>query len=613
MEKFLLPLFFLFFFFQFLLPSAYASDTFDTRYQATYIVSDDQTTHVVFTITLTNKSSEFYSPTHTVHLGFTDVKNVLAKDQKGQLTPIIEKFENGYAITTTFNNPAAGRGKSTSYTLSFDTDTITQRQANVREIAIAGIPKNNDFLSYDTQLKVPKSFGEPSYVKPTTFKETEEKNYIVYSYAKEQLEKSGISIGFGTKQTYQFALHYHLKNTNIFPITATIALPPTTNYQQVFLTDIQSRPINVIQDIDGNWIASYKLFPAERKDITVTGYVIVSLHPQKEDVSKEQRELYLQPSAYWQTNDTEIQTLALSLKTPEAIYKHVVKTLQYDVSRIKNGSPRLGASAVLANPQSAVCLEFTDLFVALARAAGIPARAVEGYAKTNNNGERPLSLVKDVLHAWPEYYDDTKQMWIMVDPTWENTTRGIDYFQTLDVNHITFVRKGMTSTQPIPAGNYKINSENSQDVTIHSINKPIDEKRSFSFSGDVASHMLSFLPLSGEAIIYNTGNIRAKPMNLVVTADTFILQKQSLEFSQIPPFGHQTQSFSFPIHDILTKRQDIITMTFDKHVLRKTVQVSPIPLQQYITGGEFFVGICIILISILAIITWRLSVSKHRR
>lgn len=613
MQKFLLPLFFLLFFFVFSTQRIVASDKFETRYHASYIVSDDQTTHVVFTVTLTNKSSEFYSPTHTVHLGFTDVKNVLAKDQEGQLTPIIEKSENGYAITTTFNNPAAGRGKSTSYTLSFDTDTITQRQAKVREIVIAGIPKDNDFLSYDAQVKVPKSFGEPSYLKPTKFKKTEEKNYIVYSYAKEQLEKSGISIGFGAKQTYQFTLHYHLKNTNIFPITVTIALPPTTNYQQVFLTDIQSRPINIVQDIDGNWIASYRLSPAQKKDITVNGYIIVSLYPQKENLSQEQRQLYVQPSAYWQTNDTNIQTLALSLKTPERIYRHVVDTLQYDVSRIKNGSPRLGARAVLANPQSAVCLEFTDLFIALARAAGIPARAVEGYAKTNNNGERPLSLVKDVLHAWPEYYDDGKQMWIMVDPTWENTTRGIDYFQTLDVDHITFVRKGISSTKPIPAGNYKINNVNSHDVSIHSISKPIDEKKSFTFSAEVASHMLSFLPLSGKATIYNTGNVLAKPKDLSVTADTFSSQKQFLEFSQIPPFGHQTQSFSFPIHDILTKRQDIITMTFDKHVLRKTVQVSLIPLQQYISGGEFFVGICVILISILAIITWRLSVSKHRR
>ena len=112
----------------------------------------------------------------------------------------------------------------------------------------------------------------------------------------------------------------------------------------------------------------------------------------------------------------------------------------------------MGALSALNNPTSAVCLEFTDLFVALSRAAGIPAREIDGYAYTNNAHDRPLSLTEDVLHAWPEYYDFDKKAWIMVDPTWGNTTGGIDYFNALDFDHIAFVIKGENSGYPIPAG-----------------------------------------------------------------------------------------------------------------------------------------------------------------
>jgi transglutaminase-like putative cysteine protease len=56
-----------------------------------------------------------------------------------------------------------------------------------------------------------------------------------------------------------------------------------------------------------------------------------------------------------------------------------------------------------------VCLEFTDLFIAIARAAGIPAREIDGFGYTQNAINRPISIDEDILHAWPEYYDTAKK------------------------------------------------------------------------------------------------------------------------------------------------------------------------------------------------------------
>lgn len=91
---------------------------------------------------------------------------------------------------------------------------------------------------------------------------------------------------------------------------------------------------------------------------------------------------------------------------------------------------------------------------------GIPARELNGYAITNEENLRPLSinLAKgDLLHSWPEFYDPTLG-WIQVDPTWGNTS-GIDYFTKLDTSHFAFVIKGINSEYPVPAGAYRTDQE----------------------------------------------------------------------------------------------------------------------------------------------------------
>ena len=99
-------------------------------------------------------------------------------------------------------------------------------------------------------------------------------------------------------------------------------------------------------------------------------------------LSDKDRRLYTAAKTYWQTGDDRILTLTRQLKTPRAIYDYVVHALTYDIDRVLQRKERAGALGALKNPSSAVCLEFTDLFIALARAAGIPAREVDGFAYT---------------------------------------------------------------------------------------------------------------------------------------------------------------------------------------------------------------------------------------
>jgi len=108
--------------------------------------------------------------------------------------------------------------------------------------------------------------------------------------------------------------------------------------------------------------------------------------------------------------------------------------------------------------------QLADFFIALARAQGIPARELEGAAFSTSPELKPLSLSQDILHAWPEYYDEQKQSWIQVDPTWANTTGGIDYFNKLDLNHFVFVIHGSDPLKPPPAGSYKKSDSSKKDI-----------------------------------------------------------------------------------------------------------------------------------------------------
>ncbi len=463
MKKFIAAFCFYLLSFIFLIsPSAFASENFTTDYSVTYNVLENALTHVTFDITLTNKTSQYYASSYSIQVGFNDVESVLARDSEGKVTPVVSKNDNGNNIKITFNKGSAGLNKKSVFAISFDTKDIAHASGKIWNINIPGLTKQTEYNSFNVNVVVPKFLGDPSYIKPAIG----QFNNGSLKFTKKELGESGISISFGQEEIYKFGLLYHLKNPNLFPIKAEIALPPSTNYQDVEIIDINPKPENIISDNDGNWLAKYTLNPSKKVDVKVTGKAKVSLRPKKQKLSQKEKEQYLKDNAFWQVSNSKIKELALELRTPYEIYKYVVQNLKYDFQRVALGKPRMGSAEVLKNPTSAVCLEFTDLFIAMARAAGIPAREVNGFAYTKNSKEKPLSLVKDVLHAWPEYYDQEIGTWVMVDPTWENTTGGVDYFYTLDFDHFAFVIKGVSSVYPIPAGAYKISNAATRDVEV---------------------------------------------------------------------------------------------------------------------------------------------------
>jgi transglutaminase-like putative cysteine protease len=448
-------------------PSVLADDSFAVDANVTYKVNDSGKTVVTHDIYLENLFSTLYATTYTLTLENISAQNITASNTDGKAIQV-ENTQDGSKlnIKLTFTDNVVGRGARRHFIVSYENGSFATKTGEVWEISIPRLSNLSSFRNYQVNLLVPDSLGKEAYISPQPNSSSDDGQSKMYSFSKDSISTTGVTAGFGQFQVFSFNLSYHLENPLSLNSQTEIALPPDTAFQKVYFTKIDPNPYNVRIDEDGNWLATYKLSPRQRVDVNVIGSVQIfaSYRPFPRPVQSALNTNLL-PTNYWQTTDSKIKALAADLKTPQAIYDYVSKNLKYDFDRVQPNAQRMGSVLALQNPTQAICMEFTDLFIALARAAGIPAREINGYAYTENKDLQPLSLVNDVLHAWPEYYDATHNVWIPVDPTWGSTS-GVDYFNKLDLRHFAFVIHGKDDTKPYPPGSYKLGSNPQKDVYV---------------------------------------------------------------------------------------------------------------------------------------------------
>lgn len=538
--------------------SSLAEGEFNTSYNITYEILESGQTRVTQDIVLTNNLDNVYATSFVVKTGFTRISGVESFDRNGQQQVGVTQNDNETTIKVNFNGQTVGIGNQFNFTLKYDTKDVAQKTGKIWEINIPKLGSGNFVDQYNVRLVIPKSFGNPSFISPKPIRE------LIFN--KEQLLSSGITAIFGEYQLYNFNLKYHLKNDKPTPIITEIALPPDTPYQKVFISAIDPAPQNVLVDKDNNWLAQYKLNGNEILNIAVSGQAKTFMSPQsKVTITDEQRKEYTSPKKYWESDNPDILKRAQQLKTPKAIYEFVESTLSYNYKKVGSEINRLGGAEALKEPNNSVCTEFTDLFISLARAAGIPARELNGFANTENSILRPLSLEKDILHAWPEYYDDDKQTWIQIDPTWGNTTKGVDYFNKLDFNHFAFVVKGIESNYPYPAGSYKYDDNNEKDVEVTpSDEENIEKTKELNVVFNIPKKIIAGIETKGSITIYNPNsvnfpnllpNIEGDPIdtttlnNNPITIPPFAKAEIPFKINRTSFFNHQKETIILKIND----------------------------------------------------------------
>ncbi|MDO8498647.1 MAG: transglutaminase-like domain-containing protein [bacterium] len=569
-----------------------AASEFTTTYDVTYEVGNDGVTLVTQKVNLKNLTSQFYASNFTLSIGSTTVSEVSASDGAGSMEASVDQKSNKTSITLKFNQQIAGVGKTQDFTLRFKSTDFAQHLGKTWEVNLPKIPEGANIASYNLLLSVPVEFGDPTSISPNPLSHSQSYDRIFFNFNKNQLEKSGISVNFGTIQVFNFSTKYHLENSSLFPVLTSISLPPDTDYQQVSLTNITPRPLNVTTDEDGNYLAWYRLPRHSSQTVEASGKA--KLFIAKRDLkpalfTDSQLASWTKSDVYWEKENPAISSALTDILKGEKvqtnkdkaalIYRYVVNTLKYDTSRLdKGGIERLGAVTALNNPNSAVCMEFTDLFIALSRAAGVPAREMDGFAYSLNKSLRPLSLGKDLLHAWPEYWDE-KKGWVMVDPTWENTSGGVDYFNKFDLNHLVLAIKGVSSKTPYV----------SEEVSVTLAEDEFEGKTQNEMTIDIPDIAWSGFPVIATVKVSNNGNILQPPLALALNSDKMkILGSETVNFGPLPPFGSATSQFNLRAPFSWQSFEATLTINAgDQKIVRK-VTIKPFFLLQpfpYLIAG----------------------------
>jgi transglutaminase/protease-like cytokinesis protein 3 len=161
--------------------------------------------------------------------------------------------------------------------------------------------------------------------------------------------------------------------------------------------------------------------------------------------------LYTRSEPYIESGDPEIRALADTIVGSETnpylrakkFYDYVVDTIRY-----QSVDGLIGAKAVLRSG-AGECGDYSALFIALARAAGIPARSVVGFWAISGT---------DQTHVWAEFYLEDIG-WIPVDPTVGQAQREKDgvveyYFGNMDNQRVILSKGFNVRLEPSAPGGY---------------------------------------------------------------------------------------------------------------------------------------------------------------
>ncbi|GIK83610.1 MAG: hypothetical protein BroJett025_02320 [Patescibacteria group bacterium] len=563
-----------------------AKENFNTTIETTYRVSRDGNTFVSHHIRITNKTPTIYLKQYALKTTYFGLQNIIVKSGSKEIPANIVSNESGTSIGITFEDEVVGQGKVRDFTIEYSNPDVALVAGRVLEVHIPQLGDENTFDSNRTILYTPVFFSLPVRVTPTPtsseFVQTEAK--IVFDLPKGE----PISAIFGTEQNYKMTLRYHLENPSSSPAIAQIALPPDTQYQKLHYHDLDPLPEEIKQDADGNWIASYKIPASSVTVVHLTAVAQVTLEPNIIVPGVPVQKNHTQNDKYWESNNSIIKEKAQSFPTAESIYDHVVDTLQYSRREITLETlTRYGAVDAFKNSEDAVCQEFTDSFIAIARAANIPARRLVGYAYSENSILRPLSFAGDILHSWPEYFDQQQNRWIPIDPTWGNTTGGVDYFNLFDLNHIVFAINGNSSTLPNPAGSYKaLSQEETKDVDVTISDEPFPNIGP-AISTKVEQKKFFFIPIPGMftiSISNDTGQAwyDIQPQIIAQDPEIDVALGENSTLAVLLPYQTKTFSATFFTKGLSVPKRSEITVNY---VWKNTGEALYEPAQQQIVSG----------------------------
>lgn len=556
--------------------NAQSAENFSTESRVTYTVLEDGLTNVSHEFAITNLKPTVYLSQHTLKLSYPSLSGISASTNGATIEPYVVREGSNTSITLNFDDSVVGEGQTRKFIIKYETKDVAQKTGQVLEIRIPALTGATDFAKHSIAVGVPASMGEPVRQKPNPDSVEKKFDQIIFTYNTSPNES--ISLQFGEVQFFNLKTSYPLNNPSPNQAYGQIAFPPDTSFQKWQYKNIDPLPHRMQIDGDGNWIATYLVPPNSETKVRLEADVKLTLDPIAEVPIIQPLPDHVQEKPYWQISHPTLINKFTNQSAGE-IYTTVIESLKYDTQKVLAGdiSTRLGAVGALESPDSAVCQEFSDLLVAGWRRAGVPARRLNGYAYTTNQSTRPLSYNGTILHAWVDFFNSEKNYWQMVDPTWQNTTGGVDYFYQFDLNHIVLSIHGISSTEPYPAGSYA-DSQNQTDLII-SLTEPFEFDRP-NFSIEIIKKPWLWWSLPGSYQLKITNQTGQAWYNVPIATKTneTTITPDSLKETFLP---FETKTFSLtasvPVKKGILNDQLIITIGTPEKITEYETQITAIP------------------------------------
>ncbi len=488
-----------------------------------YSVGKDNEVLVDKKIGIINLENELSVTSFTQNLEEYNYYDLVAKDSQGAVEFKEIDEENTKRIVIPLRGVKIGKNQVNNLEINYKSKDLIKKIGSIYFFNLPRIPKNN-VKNLNISITVPKDFGQLIFISPTNYEKEERGENIIYTFKNNSSLDQAISASFGEYQIINFNIKYELGNDSNWFVNKEIALiPDILKYQEIAFKELNPKPTNIRIDEDGNYLAKYRINPKSKLEINFKGSV--RIYGNQIDTSgggffseipDNITETYTRSQIYWESSSEEIRDIGNTLKdekisvvqNAKKIYDFLTENYNYNFEIGKDSQvERHGALKALKRETLMGCMEFTDSFIAIARSMGIPAREINGYAFSDDPTKKPINIEissSDKLHSWAEFYDPNLG-WIQVDPTWGATSE-IDYFSKLDLNHITFVRKGIDSEYPIPAGMYKVNSEGKQIEVDFPINTNVlDFEKKYTASNNFSFNVINLISNQEPIKIVNNG------------------------------------------------------------------------------------------------------------
>ena len=419
-----------------------------------YVINLDRTLNVSENYTIYNSSMFTYNYTITRRIPTENTRDVSVWSDTGELTSEVKRVPGRTEITISFT--LSGRSGLT-YRIRYTADNMVFGTGPLYRSRFGGVTLERDDWPYQRYVvRVHGPAGSRLFL-------TDPENAVVLEDdpLTVQYETSvdapgsfgGLETRFYTEPVfYRLTLDASFTNVGTSSTTDlrldTILFNNEATWQFSALT-APSHPVETMYvDEENNWHGVFKiseLAPGKTEVIRLELLCEVKIHDPS--ISEQdsgtisqvpaQLENYLKPKDKWESDDLTIQQAAQdAIKGETNAYLAAKRISDYVVNRLdwEAQDKRRGALWAFTEKRGD-CSEYTDLSIALARAAGIPARAMYGWGyQKENTGP----------HAWPQFYFPNVG-WQPADPTWAETSG--NYFAKLDPIHLTRNVRGLISDE----------------------------------------------------------------------------------------------------------------------------------------------------------------------